>query len=70
MTDKTSKQIAGNLRKSRRKLGLTQAELAEKAGVNPNYYSRIERGEVRPSVEILHRVIKALGAKSSDILPF
>ncbi len=70
MTDKASKQIARNLRKSRRQQSLTQADLAKKAGLNSNYYAKIERGELKPSVESLEKIITALKVKSSDIFPF
>jgi len=48
MTDKTSKQIAQNLKSVRLKHGLTQAALAKKAGINTNYYAKIERTELKP----------------------
>ncbi len=70
MTDKTSQQIARRLKQVRHQKNLTQLQLAEKAGINSNYYSKIERGELKPSVETLEKIIKALGVKSSDILPF
>ena len=44
--------------------------MAEKAGVHVSYYSRIERGVVNPSVEVLESIAKVLKVKSSDILPF
>lgn len=70
MTDKSNKQIAKNLKQARREKRLTQEELARKAGISHNYYARIERVEVKPTVETLEKLIKALGVKSSDILPF
>jgi len=70
MTDKTRKQIAQNLKQSRLNKNLTQAELAVKAGINTNYYAKIERGELKPSIETLEKIIKALNLKSSDIFPF
>lgn len=63
-------QLGKNLKKARSKAKLTQVEVADKAGIHVNYYARIERGEVNPSVEILEAVAKALKVKSSDILPF
>jgi transcriptional regulator with XRE-family HTH domain len=59
-----------NLKKARMKSGLTQAEIAEKINVHVNYYARIERGEVRPSLDTLEAITKILKVKSSDILPF
>ena len=70
MTDKTRLQLAHKLKGVRQKKSLTQSDVADKAGISTNYYARIERAEVTPSVEILERVVKALGVKSSEILPF
>ena len=70
MTDKISKHIAGKLKEYRLKRDLSQANLAKKAGMNSNYYAKIERGEIKPSVTTLEKIIKALNAKSSDIFPF
>ncbi len=70
MTDKTSKQIAQNLKQFRLKKGLSQVGLAEKAGINSNYYAKVERGELNPSIETLKKIVKALDVKSSDIFPF
>ena len=70
MSNKSNKQIAEQLKKHRNRINLTQEELAKKADLSTNYYARIERAEVKPSVEILEKIVKALGVKSSDILPF
>jgi DNA-binding XRE family transcriptional regulator len=64
--DKTAAQI---FKEARNKLGLTQAELAKKAGVYPNTYAKIERGEQEPSFDTVKKLAKALGLKPSDILP-
>jgi len=63
-------QLGKNIKKARQKAGLTQADVAKKAGTHVNYFARIERGEVNPSVEILENIVRALKVKSSDILPF
>lgn len=69
MTDKTSKQIAAKLRQIRKKKYLTQADVAEAAGITANYYARLERGEVKPSAEVIVDITRALKVKYSDILP-
>ena len=69
MTDKTNNQIAQTLKKIRLQKDLTQAELAEKAGINTNYYAKIERGELKSSIETLEKLVKALGIRWRDILP-
>lgn len=58
------------LKKSRLKAGMTQKQLAEKLGLNTNFYARIERGEENPSLETLKKLTKILKIKSSDILSF
>jgi transcriptional regulator with XRE-family HTH domain len=69
LTD-TVKMIGHKLREARQRAGMTQAELATKAGTNTNYYAKLERGEATPSLNILEKIVKALDVKSSDILPF
>ena len=42
--------------------GLTQAELAERCGIDQGDISRIERGATSPTARTLHRIGDALGA--------
>jgi transcriptional regulator with XRE-family HTH domain len=54
--------ISGDLlREARLRAGLTQAELAERAGTARSQISRYERGDVSPSLETLRRLIRACG---------
>jgi len=69
-TVKIRKELGNNLKRIRKKKDLKQVEVSVDAGVNPSYYSKIERGEVNPSLEKVYRIIKALKIHSSDILPF
>lgn len=70
MSSKSIAKIGKNLREVREDKRLTQADVAQKAGISTNYYARIERGEVTISVEVLEQLTKALGVKSASILPF
>lgn len=63
-------QVGQKLKKARLQAKLTQAEVAQKIDVHVNYYARIERGEVTPSLDTLRALVKVLNVKSSDILPF
>jgi len=63
-------KIGKNIKKARKERKLTQVEVAEKAGIHPNYYSRIERGELQPALDTLEKIFKVLRVKSSEILPF
>ena len=62
--------IGRQLQQARQKKGLTQAEVADLVGTKTNYYAKLERGVAVPSLKMLEKVIEALGAKSSDVLPF
>ncbi len=48
-------------KEAREKAGLTQAEVAKKAGINVNYYARVERGEPESRAIVLNKIAKALG---------
>lgn len=65
-----NKKKGQKMKQAREEKGLTQAQIAEKLGINVNYYARIERGEKIPSFEVLQSIAKILKLKSSDILPF
>ncbi len=54
-----SKQV----REARRKMNLTQVEVAEKAGMTVNYFAMIERGEMNPSYEKLKSIARVLKLK-------
>jgi ribosome-binding protein aMBF1 (putative translation factor) len=65
--EKVFKGLGKKLRDARERAGLTQLELAEKAGINANYYAVVERGEKNISYEKLERILKVLNIKSLDI---
>lgn len=54
-------------RRKRRKMDITQEQLAALVGISTSFMGHIERGTRVPSVETLYRVCKALGA-SADYL--
>lgn len=49
------------VRGARKKAGLTQAELAERAGVKQSVIARLERGAGNPTFLTLERVLHAAG---------
>ena len=57
---KLRRTVARNLRRLRQKRGLSQEELADRAGLNRNYVGMIEREENAPTVDALEQLAKAL----------
>lgn len=55
--------IAASLRDARRRAGLTQAALAQRAGTSQATVSAYERGRKEPSVETLGRLLSATGSR-------
>jgi transcriptional regulator with XRE-family HTH domain len=51
------------LRSARQQRGLGQAALARRAGTTQTYISRLERGEISPSVTTMERLLHAMGLR-------
>lgn len=58
--------IAHRIQSYRRRIGLTQEELAKKAGVHPTYIGQVERGEKNMTVTSLAKILDALGVSFSE----
>lgn len=56
--------FARNLKERRRKLGLTQAQLAEKIGVSTSFVTEIETSRKAPSFSTIEKISNAMGAPS------
>ena len=56
--------LAANLKEYRRKLGLTQEELAEKAKVSTHYIAMIETCKKYPKPDMLEHIAKTLEIES------
>jgi transcriptional regulator with XRE-family HTH domain len=66
---KDFKAVIGNvLRAKREKLGISQEDLAERAGVDRSYVSILERGLKSPTLETLERICVALGTLPEQVL--
>ncbi len=52
--------VGDAIRRARQELGVTQAELADRAGLSANYVARLERGELGPSLWVACRLSEAL----------
>jgi len=61
-------RVALNLQRLRREKGLSQEELADLAHIHQTYLSGVERGKRNPTVTVLQRIAKALGADVEDLV--
>ena len=61
-------RLGARIRARREAKGWTQAHLAEKVGVGPNYIGILERGQKLPTLDTLVRLAKALGCSPAELL--
>lgn len=63
------RDLSNRIEKLRKERGLTQEQLAEKAGLHRAYFWDIENGR-NISVKTAYKIAKALGVKLSDLFNF
>ena len=61
--------LAEKLVRRRRSVGLSQAELARRAGVRPETLNRIERGRTTPDFATVRKLVTAIAAAERESLP-
>ncbi|MCL2762267.1 MAG: helix-turn-helix domain-containing protein [Treponema sp.] len=59
--------LANNLKENRRKCGITQSILAEKAGVSTQYIAMIELSRQFPTPDVLERIAAAFGIETHEL---
>jgi transcriptional regulator with XRE-family HTH domain len=57
-----------NLKAARRKLGLTQEEVANRSGVHATEVSRIEAGKRDPQVSTVEKLARAVELRPGELL--
>jgi transcriptional regulator with XRE-family HTH domain len=60
--------FSANVRRIRRRKGLTQEQLAEKAGLAARFVQRLETGKANPSLTVFVAVAEALDANLPGLL--
>lgn len=68
MSDNVDLPIGTVARETRKALGLTQANMAERLDLSVEFYARIERGHALPSIEVFLRMVDALGVSADALL--
>ncbi len=62
------KKLGNNIKQLRKKLDLSQEQLAEKADLHRTYIGGIERGERNVSLDNIVAISRALGVSASELL--
>lgn len=62
------RNLVRNMKLHRKFLGMSQMELAERAGISPGFVGEIEMGRKFPSGEKLEKIAKALNLKPYRLL--
>ena len=60
--------LAANLKRFRNDRGLSQEELADRAGIDRTYVSSLERMVYAAGIDVVDRLAKALGLEAADLL--
>lgn len=69
MTD-IKKKFGNRLKNLRKKRGLSQEEVSNKAGLDRTYEGKIERGERSPSLETVEKIAEALDVDIKALFDF
>lgn len=62
------KVLAGNLRRLRRKRGVSQERLADRALLHRTYVGSVERAERNISIDNMEKLARALGVPIAELL--
>jgi transcriptional regulator with XRE-family HTH domain len=68
-SDDIVKQVAQRLQDARVRAGLSQTELAERAGVKQTYIYELEYGNTNLTIKTLEKMAKALNVDIRDLFP-
>ena len=60
--------VGENIKKLREEKGMLQKQVASAVGVHPSNYSKIEKGEREPSIEVLDGLAKLFGVTIDQIV--
>jgi transcriptional regulator with XRE-family HTH domain len=70
MSDSIEKSFGIRVRELRNRAGLSQEELAFRAGIHRNYLGGIERGERNPGLKNIRAIADALNISLKELFDF
>jgi transcriptional regulator with XRE-family HTH domain len=66
--EKYTSRMGKRIKRAREAKAMTQAVLAERAGITRKYVIDLEAGRYDPTVGVLRRIAKVLGVKPATLL--
>lgn len=60
--------FGSSLRRAREKREYTREQIAERAGISPRFVSAIENDRRKPSLDVLIRLVHAIGTSFDEVL--
>lgn len=64
------KRVGDRIRHIRKEKGLSQEQLAERAGLHNNYVGQVERGEKNLTIETLEKIVSGLDISLEELFRF
>lgn len=68
MSEDRAKALGKKFKDAREKRDLTQQDVADKAGLYISHYAKVERGDLKATIETLEKISKVLKLKLKDLL--
>lgn len=60
-------RLGSFIRRKRYERGYSSTEMANRLGISNNWYSQIELGKNKPSIQLMKKIAKKLGVKYKDL---
>ncbi len=65
-----SNRFGDAVRKARTTAGLTQEDLADRAGLDRSYIGGVERGDRNPTLSVIEKIAQGLGITLSELFEY
>ncbi len=62
--------ITNKVQQWREQKGVTKSILAHRVGLSRSYVTRLEKGEIKPSLEVMFRIARYLGCQIEEIFQY
>lgn len=66
----TSSGFGDAVRRARTAAGLTQEELADRAGLDRSYIGGVERGDRNPTLSVIEKIAEGLGITLAELFSY